>query len=256
MDVLLQRKDLYDFSDPVLPLARDEERRIMIELLDIKPQHTIVDVPAWTGYLAEGIVNLKLVADSKQITCIEASTRFVAAISDKFVKRCAQQVPLPLADASADRLGSMVGMHHLPDKLAFLREAHRVLKPHGRIAVSEVGADTAVARFLNGPVDRYALNGHKGVFVRPGELRDLLVETGFSHVVERFYHLHWKFPSLEAMSAFCRGLLGLAMATDAQVLAALRDHFAIDEHYMLNGDEMHTREVRLPWSLVYATGVK
>jgi ubiquinone/menaquinone biosynthesis C-methylase UbiE len=245
--VLLQRKDLYDLSDPVLPFARDEERRIMIDLLDIAPQHMICDVPAWTGYLAEGIINLNLVEDSGQITCIEPSSRFVQSISNKFVKRCAQQVPLPLADAAVDRLGSLVGMHHLPDKLAFLREARRVLRLGGRVVVSEVGADTAVARFLNGPVDRYTVNGHKGTFVRPGELRDLLLEAGFERVIERFYHLHWVFPSTIEMARFCRGLLGLAMATEAQVLAAITDHFALD---------VTTESIRLPWSLVYATGVK
>jgi len=266
---VLQRKDLYDLSDPVSPLARFEERQIMLDLLGVEPHHYVVDVPAWSGYLAEGITNI---ADPKQIMCVEPSPRFAAGINERFMRRCITQTTIPTDDASVDRLGSMVGLHHLPNKLAFVRECARVVKPGGRIVLSEVVEDSLVAKFLNGPVDRYTSNGHKGVFVKPGELRDLLFEAGCTTVDERFYHLHWRFGSLGDLARFARGLLGLAKATEEQTLAAIRDHFELDIHFKRPEDFEPLRnafergdvpaqmavscEVVLPWALAYAVGVR
>jgi len=266
---VLQRKDLYDLSDPVSPLARAQERQIMIDLLGIEPEHRVVDVPAWAGYLAEGITNI---TDPKQIMCVEPSTRFAAAIPEKFTRHCTSQLTIPTGDATIDRLGSMVGMHHLPDKLAFVTECARVLKPGGRIVVSEVVEGSLVAKFLNGPVDRLTANGHKGSFVKPGELRELLQTGGFTHVEERYYHLHWQFGSLGDMARFARGLLGLAKATEEQTLHAIRAHFEVDIHFtspdafeplreaMARGDiraQMAVPcRVSLPWALAYAVGVR
>ena len=266
---MLQRKDLYDLSDPVSPLAREQERQIMIELLGVEPEHRVVDVPAWAGYLAEGITNI---ADPKQIMCVEPSTRFAAGINKKFDARCTSQLTIPADDATIDRVGSMVGLHHLPDKLAFITECARVLKPDGRIVVSEVVEDTLVAKFLNGPVDRYTANGHKGTFVKPGDLCDLLRAAGFSYVEERFYHLRWQFGSLGDMARFARGLLGLAKATEEQTLQAIRDHFEVDIHFKSPEAFQPLRDafeagdtraqmavpclVSLPWDLAYAVGVR
>lgn len=267
--IVLQRKDLYDLSDPVSPLARVEERQVMIDLLGVEPHHRVVDVPAWAGYLAEGITNI---ADPKQIMCVEPSNRFAAGINPKFDARCTSQMTIPTGDATIDRLGSMVGMHHLPDKLAFVSECARVVKPGGRIVMSEVVEDSPVAKFLNGPVDRYASNGHKGAFVKPGELRDLLLAAGFTHVEEAFFHLHWKFESLGHMARFARGLLGLSKATDAQTLAAIREHFECDVYFKspdafkplrdaVEANDIAAQmavpcEVLLPWGLAYAVGVR
>jgi ubiquinone/menaquinone biosynthesis C-methylase UbiE len=266
---VLQRKDLYDLSDPVSPLARVHERQVMLDLLGVEPHHQVVDVPAWAGYLAEGITNI---ANPKQIMCVEPSPRFAAGIPEKFTRRCIAQTTIPTDDASIDRLGSMVGMHHLDDKLAFVTECARVLKPGGRIVLSEVVEDSLVAKFLNGPVDKYTTNGHKGMFVKLGELRDLLSAAGFTHVDERFYHVFWQFGSLGDMARFARGLLGLAKATEEQTLQVIRDHFEIDIHFTSPGtfeplrDAMEAGDVRaqmavpchvaLPWSLVYAVGVR
>lgn len=246
----MQRKEMYDLGDRVSPLARAEERQIMIDLLGIEPHHVVVDVPAWGGYLAEGITN---VSNPKQIICVEPSNRFAASIDSRFDVRCASQMALPLVDATADRLGSLVGLHHLPDKLAFVRECVRVVKPGGRIALSEVVEDSAVAKFLNGPVHHYTTNGHKGAFVKPGELQTLLVDAGCTLATERFYHLFWRFTSLEDLARFARGLLGLAKATEEQTLEAIRDHFELD---ITMNDAMEITEVKLPWQLAYAVGVR
>ena len=242
---MLTRKQLYDLADPALPTARAEERQILIDLLAIEPHHVICDDPAWGGYLGEGLIGR--VRDPKQIICVEPSVTFAAGINNAFTVHRAQQDQIPLADASVDRAASMVGLHHLPDKLGFIREMVRVLKPGGRIAFSEVSEDTAVARFLNGAVHRYATNGHRGMFVREGTCRQLLVDAGCTDIRETFHVLHWVFASETEMARFCYGLLGLSKATETQVLAAIHEYFAVE---IVDG------KVKLPWSLFYCVGSK
>jgi SAM-dependent methyltransferase len=160
---------------------------------------------------------------------------------------CSQQVPLPIIDESVDRVGSMVGMHHLIDKLAFVRECARVLRPGGRVALSEVIVDSAVARFLNGAVHRFATNGHRGAFVRAGELCELLTAAGCVDVREERCDLHWVFPSTTEMVTFCYGLFGLSRASKEQVHDALFEYFDV---------QISDDGVRLPWTLVYSVGTK
>jgi SAM-dependent methyltransferase len=238
------RKELYDSSDPIWPEARAEERQIMLDLLALEPQHIVCDVPAWCGYLAEGAAKI---VDAGHVICVEPSPPFAASISTRFTVHCCAQTALPLPDASVDRLGSMVGLHHLPNKLVFLREATRVVRSGGRLAISEVGEGSTVARFLDGPVNACTANGHRGAFVRTGECAQLLEDAGCGNIVERVHDLHWKFDSVEVMARFCRGLLGMTKATEMQVLDTIVDHFNV---------KMVGSAVWLPWSLIYVVGTK
>ncbi len=57
---------------------------------------------------------------------------------------------LPYADATFDAVTIQGVLHHLPDGLPMLREAHRVLRPSGELYVSEPCRESAlVSRLLN-----------------------------------------------------------------------------------------------------------
>ncbi|HEY2882065.1 MAG TPA: class I SAM-dependent methyltransferase [Pirellulales bacterium] len=113
---------------------------------------------------------------------------------------------LPLGDASYDCGISNSIIHHLPEPGACLREAVRVVRPHGLLFFRDLLRPESEAE-LNSLVDRYAPRGlHSPAAARQrdlfaaslraaltlAEIRNLIVPMGFSEeTVEQTSDRHW-----------------------------------------------------------------
>lgn len=88
-----------------------------------------------------------------------------------------------LREGSADAMLSLESIEHMPDRLGFAREAHRVLRPGGRFVISTwlVGDHpTAWAeRHLLEPIAR---EGRQAALITTAALRDLLASAGFGDI--------------------------------------------------------------------------
>lgn len=87
---------------------------------------------------------------------------------------------LPLADASADCVISNCVINLAPDKPAVFREIARVLKPDGRLAVSDIALKKALPAEIG--QDMMAYVGCIAGAVLMGEYRRQLADAGFAHV--------------------------------------------------------------------------
>jgi SAM-dependent methyltransferase len=87
---------------------------------------------------------------------------------------------LPLADATADCVISNCVINLVPDKSAVFREIQRILKPGGRLAVSDIALKRPLPVELGD--DLVAFVGCLAGAIRIEEYRRALLEAGFSQV--------------------------------------------------------------------------
>jgi ubiquinone/menaquinone biosynthesis C-methylase UbiE len=87
---------------------------------------------------------------------------------------------LPLGDRSVDVVISNCVINLAPDKRAVLREISRVLKPGGRLAVSDIALKKPLPRELANDVMAYV--GCIAGAIEIKQYRQWLIEAGFAHV--------------------------------------------------------------------------
>lgn len=87
---------------------------------------------------------------------------------------------LPVADRSADVVISNCVINLSPDKLQVFREAWRVLKPGGRLAVSDVVATQELPEAIKADMEAYA--GCVAGAALASDVEALLLESGFIDV--------------------------------------------------------------------------
>jgi arsenite methyltransferase len=87
---------------------------------------------------------------------------------------------LPLADASVDCVISNCVINLAPDKRAVIKEIARVLKPGGRLAVSDIALKQPLPAEIANDLLAYA--GCIAGAVQIEEYRNTLLECGFAHV--------------------------------------------------------------------------
>jgi SAM-dependent methyltransferase len=87
---------------------------------------------------------------------------------------------MPVADNSADVIISNCVINLSPDKASVFREAFRILKPEGRLAISDVVASAPIPEEIRN--DKRLLSGCMAGAMEIGELEGLIKAAGFTEV--------------------------------------------------------------------------
>lgn len=144
---------------------------------------------------------------------------------------CASATAVPLADASADAGFVCWLLEHVPDPAAVMREVARVVKPGGRIFVTEVYNHTMVLEPTQPAIERYwaAVNatqrragGHPNIGAR---LPELAAAARLEIVSHRFVPVMGDARDPDARAAILRYFRTLMKSAEPQLLAAR----AVDE---------------------------
>ena len=107
----------------------------------LRPEMVVADVGSGTGFIAAGLAPLV-----KQVHVIDGSPAMLAvarqnlAAFGNVVYHEAGADHLPLPDNSLDAVFANMLLHHCPDPLAAIREMTRVLRPGGRLVISDMDA--------------------------------------------------------------------------------------------------------------------
>lgn len=143
----------------------------MMALLD--PSWTIGDLGCGTGALASAIA-----PHVRRVHAVDASPAMIATATTRLAPWTNVTVAegslehLPLADRCLDVAVLMLVLHHVANPVKALQEVHRVLKPHGRLLITDMRTHVH---------DRYREQmGHVWLGFDAGSLDGWLRDAGFS----------------------------------------------------------------------------
>jgi ubiquinone/menaquinone biosynthesis C-methylase UbiE len=236
----------YHSANAGFPAAREAERDILLDRMELRPGQSILDVATGSGYLLEKVHTR--FGGAIRLFAIEPSEAFAANLPP-YVSRVpgGSITHFPLPDAAMDRVSNLSGLHHTTDQHLFFSESYRVLKPGGLLAAADVRHGSPVDRWLNEFVDEHNPNGHDGMFFKGGDMTRLFKVAGFTGIAEDTARYTWNFDSVERMVWFCRTLFGIA-ADEEAVLKGITD--------ILGYERNDSGEVFMNWELIRGVGRK
>lgn len=193
----------YRDAQQAWPDIRRAELECFARLLGIQDGERVLDAPAGNGILRG---YLPAACD---YLALDPARDFAAACREQGLQvRCAALRATGLESESVDVVGSLAGVHHELGRAQLYAEWWRVLRPGGRLVIMDVAVDSAVGYFLNGFVDRWNSQGHRGDFLGPTD-EQALWGQGFEQVQSQTCEYVWCAAGAEQMHAFMTELFGL-----------------------------------------------
>ena len=178
---------VYDFFEPILLLGKQAEYdRHLVELLDPAPSDKVLDLGCGTGILCRMIADRLDSAAGGFCVGIDAAGKMVQVARQKrsgptcqFKAMAAEK--LEFEDQFFDAVVSSLFFHHVPLDLKeqALAEAHRVLKPGGKLVIADMHTPTTIMGAVVSHVSRwFFLQPQIGENIR-GVLPGLIEAAGF-----------------------------------------------------------------------------
>jgi SAM-dependent methyltransferase len=157
-----------------------------LEHLDLQPGETVVDLGSGAGI--DALIAVRAVGPTGRVIGIDMTPEMLAkaranaehAGADNVEFREGRLEALPVDDASVDAVTSNCVINLVPDKSAVFAEIARVLKPGGRLVVSDVMLDGELPEVITDDVMSY-VGCVSGAIQRPDYLA-MLDDAGLADI--------------------------------------------------------------------------
>jgi ubiquinone/menaquinone biosynthesis C-methylase UbiE len=154
----------------------DAVREKAFSVADVQPGRIAADLGAGTGFVTEGLVQrgLKVIAvDQSEAMLGEMKRKFQGV--DTIDYRLGEAESLPIDDESVDYVFANMYLHHVEEPPGAIGEMVRVLKPGGRIAITDL--DEHNFEFLS------AEQNDRWMGFKRQDIRQWFLEAGLKDVV-------------------------------------------------------------------------
>ncbi|WP_058270942.1 class I SAM-dependent methyltransferase [Olsenella massiliensis] len=166
----------------IYEMCRDDYPPMLAEL-ETDPFDNVLDVGCGTGPVIELLAKKY---PEKHFVGLDITPAMIEAARSKGLSNAEFVVgdaeSLPFGDEGFDAVLCSNSFHHYPNPGAFLREAHRVLRPGGKLILRDYTSNDVVVWLMNTfemPLAR--LVGHGDVrILKMGEYRELVEAAGFA----------------------------------------------------------------------------
>ncbi|HAG10666.1 MAG TPA: class I SAM-dependent methyltransferase [Desulfotomaculum sp.] len=130
----------------------EKDARLIMEKLELKPEHTVIDFGCGTGAFVIPTARLcrKIYAvDISQAMLNRCLEKARAAGLSNIEPHCAGFLTYEHKEAPVDAIVSVVALHHLPDfwKVVALKRMYDMLKPGGRLFLFDVVFSFSIGEF-------------------------------------------------------------------------------------------------------------
>ena len=152
----------------------------------LKPGETVVDLGSGGGF--DCFLAAKQVGDTGKVIGVDMTPEMISKARENALKgdysnvefRLGEIEHLPAADASIDVIISNCVINLSPKKLDVFKEAFRILKPGGRLAISDVVATAQLPPEFKNDLD--LLSACVSGAATMAEITEMLQEAGFQNI--------------------------------------------------------------------------
>ncbi|WP_424362401.1 class I SAM-dependent methyltransferase [Methylocystis parvus] len=184
-----------DYDTGLGPVIFEDYAADIARRAAIRAPHEVLEIAAGTGIVTRKLRDALLPA--ARLTATDLNAPMLEVAREKFRPgegvsfEVADAIVLPFADQAFDAVVCQFGLMFFPDKDTALREARRVLKPHGRYLFSvwdaarynpfaRIGLDV-VERFFPDDPPKFLKTPFSCPDIDP--IKESLIAAGFSHIV-------------------------------------------------------------------------
>lgn len=157
-----------------------------VALASLEPGETVIDLGSGGGF--DSFLSAKEVGETGHVIGVDMTPDMITKARANAEKVGAKNVEfrlgeiehLPVGDSTADIIMSNCVINLSPDKLSVYREAFRVLKPGGRLAISDVVATAKLPQKVQ--EDLALVAACVGGAATIDETNEMLTEAGFENI--------------------------------------------------------------------------